>query len=307
MIKNKDLLAYFYQEKNLRKLEGLIDESIQTLNSCVQPQSVAELELFSKNNIEITTNKEANELLDELVYPRIQEMIGDTDIKKPKIVIQGNGFLKDGLSLQKDSWKYLAFGGVTVVPLSLAFGSNISEAITMAVMLPILYTAKSLFQYKNAGGWVDPFIKTTAHVRSDSISYFIYALAHEVVHCVQGQTSYLLNAVNGLTGRNLLYVEGSAELIAQKVVGEIDGGIWDDNKQLRVSSVANQRLLNSYHELCAELKIGENKKKFRKNIFIPKEVYDCSMYDLGFSTMKLLTENRDDEIYKDILMNTFKL
>jgi hypothetical protein len=308
MIPNKYLLAYFYQEQNIRRLEELIDEVIECKRSCKEPQTAEELEAYVRNCREITSNDEANDLVNKLIYPKIQEFSAVKDIRKPKAIVLGKNFISNTINFQRDSVKYLALGFFTISPITLTLGANIPEAVTMPLILPFINTFKGLFQYRDAGGCTDPIFKINAYVKSDRVHRFFYALTHEITHCIQGQkTNFLSNLVQGYTGRYSLYVEGTAELVTQEVSKTVDGGIWNNFKTNHALSRSYSRLLNSYYKLCSHLGISENKKRFKKNSEVPEDVYSCNMYDAGYSIMALLRKERGDEIFNELLTNQFKL
>lgn len=301
MIPNKKLLKYFYQEQNIGKLESLIDESYERLKLIKEPRNEKEYEPYLKENKEISENKEANRLLDELIYPKFTELYDINNVKKPKVKVIGKGLLKDIVSFHNTGLKYLFYGNSILIPLTLALGAIIPEAALIGSVPYGISMAKILIMSKNSNGLVDPFFDKTCYVKQNYKSKFAYTLSHELTHSVHKQLSSLLEeAVREY--RYLLHSEGLAETVANDITFRLDGGEWDIYKKTSCNR-RNSHLLNAYYDLCDALKIKETDRKFHKNQVLPKNVYKASEYDLGFSIIEIIKKDKGMEVIGKLIRN----
>jgi len=303
MISNKKLMKFFHQECNIQKLEELIDESYERIKLIKEPQTEEEYKDYFKENKEIIKNKEANQLLDELVYPKILDLYSLDDIKKPKAKVLGNGFCKDFISVQDNGFKYWLSGNITMIPLTLALGAVIPEAIAIGSLPYALIMVKYFTQMKNVGGFVDTFFKKICYVMQDTKNDFVYKLAHEATHSIHGKSNSLIeNTLSSMYLDYFLYSEGLAEAVANDVTFELTEGRWDIFRKVS-SNRRNQHLLNSYHNLCDTLKIKENERKFHRNQRVSRDIYEPDMYDLGFTIIELIKKDKGKEITRKLIKN----
>lgn len=303
MIPNKKLLEYFYQEHNIEKLESLIDESYERLKLIKEPKTEKEYESYLKENKEISENKEANHLLDKLIYPKFAESYNINNVKKPKAKVVGKGLFKDLISFQGNGLKYLLCENSVLMPLTLAIGATLPEAISIGSIPYGIIMAKYLIITKNSRGFVDPFFKKTCYVIQDNESSFAYALAHELTHCIHGKLNSLLEKV--IVGFQLdyfLYSEGLAEVVANDITFGLDGGEWDVYRKTSCKR-RNYHLLNAYHDLCDTLNLKETDRKFHKNQILPKKIYEANMYNTGFSIIEMIKKDKGEEVIGKLIRN----
>ncbi len=303
MIPNKKLLEYFNQEHNIEKLESLIDESYERLKLIKEPKTEKEYESYFKENKEISENKEANHLLDELVYPKFAELYNINNVKRPKVKVVGKGLFKDLISLQDTGLKHLLCGNIALGSLILAIGAAVPEAVLIGSIPYGIIMAKYLILTKNSGGFIDPFFKKTCYVIQNRKGSFAYALAHELTHSVHGKSNSLLEKV--IVGSKLdylLYFEGLAEVVANDITFELDGGEGDVYRKISCNR-RNHHLLNAYHDLCDTLNVKETDRKFHKNQILPKKIYEANMYDVGFSIIEMIKKDKGKKVIGKLIRN----
>lgn len=301
MIPNKKLLKYFYQEQNIGKLESLIDESYERLKLIKEPRNEKEYGPYLKENKEISENKEANRLLDELIYPKFTELYSINNVKKPKAKVIGKGLFKDIMSFQNNGLQYSLCWNSVLVPLMLAIGATLSEAVLIGSIPYGISMAKILITAKNSNGLVDPLFNKTCYVKQNYKGTFAYSLTHELTHSIHKQLISLFE--KAIVGYQYpLHSEGLAEVVANDITFELDGGEWDIYRKTSCNR-RNNHLLKSYHDLCDTLNVKETDRKFHKNQILPKNIYEADEYDLGFSIIEMIKKDKGAEVIGKLIRN----
>lgn len=303
MISNNRLLKIFYQRRNVKLIEDMISENNENQFPKFNPDAKINWKGLSDNNPVIQSDKKANEILDN-IFPFIVNTYDLNNVSKPKALIFGKGFFKDLLSKIKNNYKY-ELSSIVMMPFLYLLGATVPETILLSQVPYLLVNFKQYAEQKDAGGYIDPFIKSNIFVRESIEDYFVLALAHETVHSIHGQKTGKINRMSGILGRYQLYTEGIAEAISIETVQHIGNKNLTKFKHL-AGLRKGKNLCSSYHDLCDKLKIPEDHRMIQKDETMPTPYY-CSMHNAGYTVVELLRRERGDDIIREMVTNNFKL
>ena len=278
-------------------MEELIARYEDQLGSCF-PLTSSNINYFKLENYTVTEQEEAQKLLSDIVFPKMEELLPINGLKKPKVKVWTPSLVKNWSNVQRDKYKELIAGMVIVSPLVYLFGGNVTEAIGIGAIAPwVLSTTKTYQQMNNAEGLASLF-HNTFYLHSTTKNTFVNTLAHEATHCFQFQTLPFSNNLRGIfTHVDIMSREGLAESVAQKVSLELGS---DMEIHARCANSRALMLLKiAYNKLCDELRIDKKERKYHSTMQAGTRGFN---HEIGFSFVELLREERGDNVLEKMLL-----
>ena len=305
---DKELLAYFYQERNVERLEKLI----------------AELPYIDEEDgtlIEsITGVEEANHILDNISYPRVQKILCFENIEKPELRLYDSDLFQKKTNhlllnlLAKNCLISGLLGGISFAALG---------AVTGILIYDIRPDAPQVFATVGAtvGSFAGSFLSVPLSLLEHKANHFltrgmaeiennniylksnssyaaaIHILSHELTHRATAKTSL-----------ELFKQEYISEGLAEAVAFEVYRREKKEIEQPFQVSLERSRLIESYNDLIKKLKIKNNKyEKHYKNDDIYTKIFRAisseirKKYFIGYAAIRLLQEEKGVGAFREIL------
>ena len=306
---DKELLRYFYQERNIKPLESLIDELPDAKEHSTSDDSDI-----------ITDIKEAQHLLDTIAYPRVQELIPAENVAKPELRLYDNRLFQRNTNrllakrMMREAIYSGALWGSSLGALGIMGGLAIYDQRPDAPLLlgtagvvvgtvagSLLSLPMSLLTHK-----AENVITAGLAERKNNIIYVksgrrydetLHTLAHEITHRFTEQLS-------PKRMKQPYINEGLAEAVAFEVnrlsADEIDSSYVFDTER--------DKLIDAYQNLCGKIKIKkENRKNYNGEedflLRLMKRLTrkERAPYHTGYAAIRLMQEERGIGVFREIV------
>ncbi len=306
MLSNKEFCNYFYQESNLKGIEQLVVNFSKRIESCNAPESDAETEKYVQLNPVIATKKDVNSILDDLIYPTLQEIVSPDEAKKPKISFWTSKLSSNFGNFLKEWYKYLPFlvglGTVYQIAMKHPLKDIVDTQAILASFATVAGFLKLSYAVKSAGAYKLPFLNKRVFVRPVEKNFLTHCLAHEVVHAVQGQYFNISQKFkDAFTPSYTMQNEGLAESLAIEVCNRLEDKM--NSYRLNSSIAALNRVTSAYFDFCNKLNIDEKNRTFQPPKDTPASAYSFNCYNAGFTAIELLRNERGDAVLENLIKN----
>jgi len=304
---DKEIMQYLYQERNVKRLEDLIE-------NMPEPKKLP----MSKEINTVKDIKEGQHILDEIVYPKLQELIPTEKAEKPELRMYENRLFQQNTNhllverikaeLQHAPLASLYFGllGATAGLLisdqnpyaPLVFGTM--GAALGAVAVCIGAVPISLHEHKaqivRSIGFTEPGTNVIYLKSGRSYDEAIHIIAHETAHRLSLCISY----------ERMMNQPYIREGLAEAVAFEVGRSLYNKINSSSVIAREWALLICAYTDLCDELKIEKEFRKYFQSNFLltPIEKLEKqrqTSYHIGYAAMRLLQEERGIEVFREIV------